>query len=495
MSSLLPEGAGIVVGVGVGAAASAAIEPAVEIPKQEAWARNQNRLLAAQMMAALVAQGALELPTGQSSANREGYTSEKFDHLVYLAQTAPGASEALEQWRKGFISTDLYAHALTKAARDQRYVFTSDAYRLKELVGLGDVAYGVVRGILPAPAWLPVAPPASGDKVPRFPQVEIDPLDLAHRLGFNEDMLKLMVGRSGLSMAPGLAAQAFFRTIIGPNDYLLAIAEGDLRTEWAEAMLDVSRQILTAGEYAELQLRGFIDEPTRRSKTAQHGMSTADSDLLYDLLGRGVNVHQVLIGERRGGTFNGPTDQIPPEYLAALRRGNLRPEFYNLAYAARETFPSYFVTRSLLQSGAITSARGAELFAGLGWPLDVADAAATLFGGGTTATADPHVTKAENQLWTTLHRSYVAEETDDATATTALDTIGVAASAVPQILALWEQERALIRKQLTPAQIKKAYKGLVLNPATGVAWTLDDALAALIARGYSMNDATTFLEL
>jgi hypothetical protein len=135
------------------------------------------------------------------------------------------------------------------------------------------------------------------------------------------------------------------------------------------------------------------------------------------------------------------------------------------------------------------------LFAGLGWPLDVAQSAATLFGAGATATVDPHVTKAENQLWTTLHRSYVAEETDDATATTTLGTLGVAAAAIPQILALWEQERALIRKQLTPAQVKKAYKGLVTNPETGTAWTLEDALAALIARGYSMNDATTFLEL
>jgi len=43
--------------------------------------------------------------------------------------------------------------------------------------------------------------------------------------------------------------------------------------------------------------------------------------------------------------------------------------------------------------------------------------------------------------------------------------------------------------------VKKAYKGLVTNPETGTAWTLEDALAALIARGYSMNDATTFLEL
>jgi hypothetical protein len=89
----------------------------------------------------------------------------------------------------------------------------------------------------------------------------------------------------------------------------------------------------------------------------------------------------------------------------------------------------------------------------------------------------------------------VAEETDDATATTTLGTLGVAAGAIPEVLALWQAERALIRKQLTPAQVKKAYRGAVVNPDTGTAWTRDDAMAALLDRGYSSSDATTFLEL
>src|SRR5207302_11322423 len=124
-----------------------------------------------------------------------------------------------------------------------------------ELPGIGDIAYGVVRGLLPPPAYVPVAPPTSGDYVPRFPVVNIDPEQRAAAQGFDKKMLQLMVGRSGLSMAPIMAAQALFRSnaaatisglpdipgvapfirkpYVGPNDYLLAIAEGDLRTEWA----------------------------------------------------------------------------------------------------------------------------------------------------------------------------------------------------------------------------------------------------------------------
>src|SRR5690348_559827 len=151
MSNVIPESAGIVLGVGVGAAASAAIEPAVEIPKQEAWARNRNKILAAGLMAELVAQGAVDLTVGHGSAEREGYADDKFDHLVYLAQTAPGASEALELWRKKFIGADLYEHALIKAARDPRYIFPDDAYRLKERIPVSDLAYMVVRDLVPDP--------------------------------------------------------------------------------------------------------------------------------------------------------------------------------------------------------------------------------------------------------------------------------------------------------------------------------------------------------
>jgi len=43
--------------------------------------------------------------------------------------------------------------------------------------------------------------------------------------------------------------------------------------------------------------------------------------------------------------------------------------------------------------------------------------------------------------------------------------------------------------------VKKAYAKAVPNPATGQAWTRDDALAALIGRGYSPADASTFLDL
>jgi len=495
VASPLGSAPGIIVGVGVGAAASAALEPAIEVPRQSAWAANPNRVLDAGLMARLVAQGGIDLAAGRAAALREGYSADKFDHLVYVAQTVPGVGEAMSLWRRGLMSDALFEHVLAKDGLDTRYVGPIVASKLAEVLGIGDLAYAVVRGIVPAPSWVPVKPPTEGGIVPRFPVVNVDPIAEAAKLGFDEPAFQIMVGRSGLSLAPGMAAQAYFRQLIERADYDLAIAEGDLRSEWRDTVLDVSRQILTAHDAAELQLRGFLTADERRVKTQAHGMSDADSELLYDLLGRSVNVHQVLIGERRGGVFDGPSSGIPTQYLQALQRGNLRPEYYNLAYAGRETYPSYFVTRALLQAKVIAADRGRQLFLGLGWPQDVAEAAATFYGGGTATAADPHVAKAQTQLWGTLHTSYVNGETDYPTAEQTLAKVGVAATAIPQVLDLWDAERFLVRKRLTPVQVKKAYSEAVTNPETQQPWTRDDALAALLTLGYAANDANTFLEL
>lgn len=494
MSSLftVPE---LAIGVGLSEAASAAFEPKLEVPKQSAWERNPQRVPDLGLIAELIAGGKVSMQDGQNMANRLGFSNGTMESLVWLSQNRLDFPMMLRLWRRfGAFSagadaelSGLLDQTIAHERLDWDYRPWLRALKTAELPGIGDIAYGVVRGILPAPSWVPVPPPQTTTKVKRFPVVDIDPVRLAAALGYDEDMLRLLVGRSGLSLAPGLAATAFFRQIIAGDDYHLAIAEGDLRTEWADALLDASRQILTAGEYAELQLRGYYDRAERLKNTAKHGMSDADSDLLYDVQGRGLSLHAAFIAERRGGVFKGPTDAIPDWAMFQLQRGNLRPEVYNLAYAGRHTYPSPFVIRGLLTDGAITEAQGEQIYLDVGWPEWLAPLVAQHYAKSASgaAAADPHVTKAENQLWTATHASYVKDRTDDATAEAKLAVLGVAAAAIPQVLALWQEERALVRAGLTPAQIKKAYsEGTFTQP---------EAVARLVELQWSAADAAVYL--
>lgn len=483
----------LIVGTAVGGAAAAAFEPALEVPRQEAWNSAPNRILNADLLARLVAQGGVDLGSAQAEAKREGYDTDKLDALVYLAQTVPGIGEATALWRRGLISDGLYSHVLVKEGLDQRYVAGIIANKTAEPIGLGDIGYAVVRGIVPAPSYVPVPVPAQGDTVPRYPVVNVDPEELAAKLGYSPEMLQIIIGRSGLSMAPVMAAQARFRGIIGPNDYLIAIGEGDLRTEWAHAVLEASRQILTADQYMEGALRGWTDLATGKAGAAKHGMTDADAQLLYQIRRRPLAPSRITQALARGGTFNPSPDEIQDPYSASVHQADLGPEWYDLAEHLKYTYSVPFWWRSMASSGALSAAEAEDLLLRVGNPPDFAAKVTAHFVGQTGPVADPHVAKAQGQLWTTLHRSYVAGKTDDTAATTVLGTLGVAAGAIPSVLHLWQTEAALVRKPLTAAQIKKAYRSGTVNPDTGSPWTQDEALAELMALGMSHSDALTFL--
>lgn len=514
---------GIVAGVAIGGAASAAFQPLVEPARQEAWRNHPNKLIDVNLVARLVAQGGVALGdrtpgnyTGAyDEAARDGYSPDKLDALVYLAQTVPGVAEALTMWRRLNLPDALWTHALEKQGYDARYLPYFNALKTAELVGIGDIGYAIVRGLLPAPSWVPVPVPSSGGTVPRFPVVPIDPVQLAADLGFSEPMLKIITGRSGLSLAPVMAANALFRGLINDVDFLVAIGEGDLRTEWAQTVRDVSRQILTADQYLESALRGWKDLPTAKSLAAQHGMSDPDAQLLYEIRRRPLTVANITKALARGGTFNPEPGEITDPYSASVHQADLGPEWYDLGEALKYSYPSAFVLRAMAQAGEITAEQTNAILLSLGWipwlaakvteswtggtltdPANPPTTAAETVGrwtGAAAQAADPNVKKAQTQLWSKTHTSYINAEAVDADAIERLNLLGIPAAAQEAILSLWKSERALIRKQLTPKQIVKALSGGVTNPAAGAAWTQQEALDALMARGYDQADAEVLI--
>lgn len=491
MSAFFEELGGLTGGVGaealafaVGFAAGRALEPAGVTIAQDAWNAAPVRRLEAEQAAEAVAEGYLTEHAGESEASYTGYDASRFQTLYDLALTAPGFGELVTMLRRGTINDGNFTHGLRKAKIEPMW---DDM--LKELavnyIGIGDIATAIVRGAVPSPSWVPVPPPAATTNVPRFPVTNIDPVALAAKLGYSEDMLRIMVARSGLSMAPVMAAQANFRGILADDDYLLAVAEGDLRAEWAKALKEVSRQILTAGEYAELQLRGFLTADQRRAKTALHGMTDADSDLLYDVLGRAPAVHAITTGLARGGVFNGPTDGIPEVYLSSMQRGNVRPEYYPIEYANRYSYPSAFVIRALATGGEWDESTTKQTLLELGWKPELVDATVKAWYGAATPTGGKHIAKAQTQVWNAIHKAYVDDNANDQTATSDLEAAGVGADEIPDVLKLWQVERGIVRRSLNATQIKKA----VGQPNKDTAW----ALERLAELGYTTEDATTFL--
>ncbi len=496
MASPLGSAPAILAGVAIGGAASTAVTPALETSRQTAWEAVPFRLLDVNLLARLIAQGGIPLnAVAYSSAAKEGYDHDKLDALVYLAQTVPGLAEAFDLWRRDRISDGDFQHALVKVGLDDRYIGPIMELKTAVLLTPEELAVMVQRGIVSNDGLLPVGPPTATGQVPPMPMIGVDPVAEAARSGLDQERLAGIARIIGLPASPDLAARMVFRQIIDRVDFDRAISEGNTRNEWAPFLFDGFRQILTANQYAELELRGYYGETERLANTAKSGMSKADSDLLYNVLGRSVNVHAVTTGLARGGQYPGSYANVPQPYKAAIQRSNIREEYSELAYANRYSYPSGFQVRAEAQAGHLSAAQTDQLLLEMGWKPEWATHFSNAWTGATTAGGDKHESKAETQLWSTTHRSYVAEEIDDATAQAALLAAGVPTASIPAVLALWGQERSLVRKQLTPANIRKALNSGAINPATGAAWTTPEAHAALLARGYDDADATVFLEL
>jgi hypothetical protein len=491
VSSLFSELGGITGGVGAeglafaaGFAAARALEPAGVTIAQDSWNVAPVRRLQAELAARVAAEGLGAKDDMASEATYSGYDASRFDALYGISLTAPGRGELLTMLRRKTINAGNFTHGLRKASVEPMWDDALAELRT-ERIPVADLAYMVVRGLVPDAGLLPVPPPATTEKVLRYPIAQLDTLAEAADWGWDEERFRALVGRSGLSMAPVMAANAHFRDIIGLNDYYLAIAEGDLRNEWRDAILEASRAIPSPHEFEEAALRGIVTRQTADAGAALHGMTAEHAALIFDIIGRPLPVHGITTGLARGGKFGGTYTDVPEPYQDAIRRSNIRPEYAVLAHANRYTYPSAFVIRALITDGVFDEAQAEEIFLELGWRPDLAKRVAVHYAGTTKAKGDAHVTKAETQVWTALHKSYVDNLSTDAEAQADLATLGVAEPSIPAVLSLWQTERAIIRRSLTPVQIKKA----IGQPGKDHAW----AHARLVALGESSEDADTFL--
>ena len=249
----------------------------------------------------------------------------------------------------------------------------------------------------------------------------------------------MLVGSIGLPPSVQQLASMQFRGIIEQGDYNRGIAEGDARPEWGPYWLEQSRVILSPHDGAELYLREWITQDQMYAITAQHGMTQANTDLLYDLLGRPIPVHQITKGLARGAVYDGDTTAIPATYLKSLAESNVRPEWFALDFAANEyQWPSYFVLKPLTAAGVITVEECTNVLLWSGWEPTLAGQTAQSFVT-TATTASTHVKSAQTQAITKVKQAYVGGAYTNPQAIAALTALDVSATDQPTVLRYWDE--------------------------------------------------------
>ena len=496
----------------LGPSLDAQFEPA----RQNAWMRRRYRVLrmaeAAQARARyarynLDFRSTSRAPGGAASSSwgatavlldddaaREGFSPERYNLLTRMAQRVPGGATALTLLRRRLIDGETF-----EAIHKHEGIAPGLLHALRGLefdpLDPDQVANAVQQGFLPNPGILPDAETGGPPYTPPVEEVRLDPFEVAAMGGTDSDELRVLTQLSGNPPGPMQLLDMWNRGLITEEGVDRGIREGRTKTKWTPPLKLLRWNVLTGTQVVNLWLRGWITRADGQPFDPSFPVED-ELQLLFQGQGRPLSWHQTWIGLKRGGTYDGPLTGIDPAFLASLRQSNIRPEWYNLAWAQRYSYPSAFVMRALVQSGVISQADGEADLVDMGWRPDRAKQVTEAWAGVSADTGGGKFTaKAQTQLWTTTHRSFISGESTTTQTRAKLGQAGVPVAERDAVIATWANERELIRKQLTAAQVKKAYVKAVKNQTTGQPWTRDDALAALVERGYSLNDANEYLDI
>jgi hypothetical protein len=315
-------------------------------------------------------------------AAESGIGDKQFSALVEIANTGPGVAEAFDLWRRGTITEGGFRRAAKRAAIETEWVDALVGVK-DRLLSVAEIATAVQQGHVPPGDLLP--PPVTGSPPFTIPltQIDIDPVTEASGSGFTEERLRVMANLAGLPPGDIELLQMWNRGIVDETSVEAGIREGHRKTKWIPAVKELRWAILSPIQYVEARLRGWITDPEMYAGGLKSGMRKPEMDLLFKTHGRPISFRQTFIGRQRGGELDGPTDAIDPAFLASLRRSNIQPSFYNLAWAQRYTYPSAFVLRALTSSGDITQARAEQVLLYEGWEPGFAKQVSSAWAGGT----------------------------------------------------------------------------------------------------------------
>lgn len=425
---------------GIGSALEKPLEPALRELTNETWraavAAGVNVPLEAGDAADIVAEDVELEDWGADQAAQTGIGEAQFDALVRATLNAPGVAEALTLWRRGLIDEDGFAHALRKTKLETLWDAPLKGL-FQNLLTPEQIALGMVRSVVDDQGLLVRKLDTTGSNIPQYEPYQGDGVAEAAMSGVDKERLRTLVGEIGLPLGAIAAAQAYFRGILTLGGYYQAIEEGDTRPEWADAILAYARQIPTAHDFIEMRLRNYYTTDQQLyDATARHGMSEADTDVLFQVTGRPLSWHQTWTGLRRGGTLGGPIDDIDPAFLDALRKSNIRPEYYNLAWADRNPLPAPFMIRQWLKDGGDTTVAHDWLWE-QGWLEVDIDRIITEYAGKGSTTVNSHVKSAQTAVISAAKKAYLGGSLTPPDATVRLISSGLSATDAASIIAQW----------------------------------------------------------
>jgi hypothetical protein len=409
------EGAAFALGLATGPV----LYPAVRAIEYEANRIYPSVALDAGTAAGIVAEDVEMRDWGAGEALSHGVDGARFDAMLGEALNAPGLPELLALWRRGLIDTAAFEHGLRKAKLEPRWDGAAKGLH-DVLLSPADLSNAVVQGHMDQAAAEAEAG-LQGYTAPRF---------------------DVLVENTGLPPGPATLLDWWRRGIITQAQFETGIREGHTKVKYIPFFEAARQPLLSAATAVRLYLKGWYTKAQRDAVGEAHGYSSQQMEDMFLSEGRPASPHQIHIGYARGARLAGAANE-EDAIRTAVKQSDVRPEYADLIYAGRYSLPSAFALRGLVTGGDLTAAEGQGILVDSGWPPDlatkVADSWASSAGG--AAQVNPYIAKADNQLWTAIHKAYVKTGVSEAQIAPALSHIVPDAAARTAILADWNLER------------------------------------------------------
>lgn len=346
----------------------------------------------------------------------------------------------------------------------------------------------------------------------------------ARAAGLTNEDGDVLMGLAGEPPAVQEVLMAWRRGIITEADADRAIVQGPIRNEWIPVIKALFNEPLPVTEAAAAVTQGHLTQEQGQARAALSGFTPEDFAVIVDNSGIPPGI------QFAGEAFNrGLIDDA--QYTAMFLESRIKNKYVPIMRAMREVLPPADTARMAYRLGVASREWAVNILAGHGFSRENAevmlnledarhhestkdlsrsqilelyedgiitvDQATDLLGragfddievGWMIGMADVRVSRRfVNALTTRVRAAYVAGNLDAEHAAATLDQAGVSGTQRDQLLAIWDLEKEVLSRQLTPAQIVNAVKKGFLDRGEGK--------DRLVAQGYTEGDADILIKL
>lgn len=470
-----------------------------------------NSLLSVPDLAAGVARGLLTFEEAETDAAGQGIRQDRFAHLVALAAQTLAPADILELTNRGQLDAARALFWLQRAGMDNDSAQALLALRLG-VFSVQDVATMLVKGIVTHDEGVALAA-LTGYSAEQFDQFTLV-------TGEPPDLQTLFL--------------AWRRKVIDQAAVEKGIRQSRLRDEWIPTALAMQWVPFDTSEAARAVVQNHATPEQGREWAIENGLRPELFDIIVENEGNPPGPVETMTWFNRGLIDEAGVTQI-------FRESHIKDKYIPLYFKTRHRILTLQEVRLLYRDGAMTRDEAITRLMDLGFDQDNATIVVNGANAARTAKvrdltrdqvtqllADQIITAAdalamleamgwsqEDAQWildlasmsriqkimnaaiSKTQSLYTTRKIDLNAASAALDSLNVATDARDQYLALWDIERTIITKELTPAQVIQAAKKALIsvtdadNRLQGMGYAPDDSAILLGIAGLSLSTTPT----